>query len=114
MWIFRKCQCNRTMCKLEMKNGQLLEVLSSGNGTDTYSGQKAELQCSVLSVVKVSATNMLLNGKLTNKTNVICKYRGRQPTWVDEASGDEVVCDKECFNDEDCVQTNMRFCIDHR
>ena len=101
------------MCKLEMKNGQL-EDLSDGDGTEIYSGQTATLQCSALSFVKVSTTNTLLNGNLANKTNVICKYDGRQPRWVDELTGSEVVCDKECFNDEDCIQTNMRFCIDHR
>ena len=120
MWhvSFSQCRCKRTLCKQEIKNGEL-EDLNVANKVhrkkrEIYSGQKAILHCSVSFFIKVLTTNMILNGHLTNKTSIVCKYEGRQPKWVDEATGNEIVCDKECFSDKDCVQTNMHFCLNHR
>ena len=79
-----------------------------------FSGQKASLKCEPLSVLKVETTNMLLNGNINSETDVVCKYEGRQPKWVDEATREEVICDKECVRDEDCAQKDFGFCIDHR
>ena len=98
---------------METRNGHF-ETLQSEQGNETYSGQKANLKCDKLSFVKLADTNVMLRGHLMNSTYVVCKYDGGEPKWVDGVSGEEVVCDKECFSDEDCIQTDMGFCIDHR
>ena len=91
-----------------------LEILNAGAATDLYTGQKAKLRCMASHFIKVVNSNMLLGGKLKNHTNVVCQYDGPIPRWIDERSGLEVVCDKECLKDEDCVEVNMHFCINHR
>ena len=101
------------MCSLEIKSGGL-EILNLTKATELYTGQEAKLKCIASYFVKIVNTNMLLGGKLRNHTNVVCQYDGPNPRWVDEITGLEVVCDKECLKDEDCVQPNLHFCINHR
>ena len=101
------------MCTLETRNGYL-ETLRSEEGNEMYSGQMANLKCEELSFVKLAETNVMLMGHPMNSTYVVCEYDERQPKWVDNETGEEVVCDKECFNDEDCIHPGMGFCIDHR
>ena len=103
----------RTTCQNAFTGGFLTEITES-NGTSRYSGQKAILQCNEQSFVKVATSDTILNGHLTNTTQVVCKYQGRLPIWVDEVTNEEVICDKECFQDEDCSQNDLGFCIDHR
>ena len=103
----------RTTCQNRFIGGFLTQITES-NGTSRYSGQKAILQCNEQSFVKVATSEMILNGRLTNTTRVVCKYQGRLPIWVDEVTDEGLICDKECVQDEDCSQTDLGFCIDHR
>ena len=105
----------RIMCEETVSNGQLLELNKHLvlKGTEHESGQKAMLRCMATFFVK-DTSDKLLNGRLSNQTNVVCQYHNFLPLWSDKETGYPVKCDKECIADEDCFQTDKQFCINHR